>query len=532
MAETSVIKPTQTDAETLPTKAVLRLYKPYLPSKLKYFNFKLSNVFTNVSCDTRGCGTLYNTKIARYYLLECFRSSVDDTDPNRKNCHRIYTNDEFHYTMAADPPQRKILSTSKSVNISYIIGNYLNFTFSLNKQFPRAIVTKYFHRLRQLLLQQISAVSQRLTSTSSKNRRTRTFIRFSYKSHVIYLGIFLRCNESCPLPCHYVMSNNRFRCGMHQNELNIRRSQHPIPRSYAFYKKQLKHSMNYEKENHPNNQRRSNRYGINYTVTIKGYRNANAETRDYVMNGKGIPSRLRFPYFKEYKNLTFDAKRSSKQVKRWDRLTRMTLKPDNLTCKPILTTPKSSSSNAVVIKRIHHLPRKCSDFKRNVPLEEVLKKASKRLKNARRRARRRKRKSDITLDDKSQCTRLSREDTLMSDIHILSPPPVSVEDVGIAHLDMTYVISHRDQNILNHPDFFLDRPKPKQINEDFFRPSGPNTQPTRVDELASPKRKIRKACDTNYTLHREIHEHNSKFYLPSPDIHDSESSATSHTMQP
>lgn len=65
-------------------------------------------------------------------------------------------------------------------------------------------------------------IKNRLLSDSSKNRQTKTYIRFSAGSHMIYLGFYLPCgtnyqndHEYCDQPAAFVLSQNRWKCHEH-----------------------------------------------------------------------------------------------------------------------------------------------------------------------------------------------------------------------------------------------------------------------------------------------------------------------------
>lgn len=110
-----------------------------------------------------------------------------------------------------------------STYINYLIGTYLTFTFAINCQFSFDIVKKYFKRLCQLLLDKFMSIKNRLSSTSSKNRQTKTFIWFSSRSHVIYLGFYFPCGNNnyygnidyCFQPTAFIMSQNCWKCNAH-----------------------------------------------------------------------------------------------------------------------------------------------------------------------------------------------------------------------------------------------------------------------------------------------------------------------------
>ncbi|CAB4439325.1 unnamed protein product [Rhizophagus irregularis] len=137
------------------SKAIVHLYR-HCNTYAYSFNTKRLNPY-EVS-DTYGSGTLYNTKKARYFLIELDKDA--DLLLIRKNFFTIYTND---IDMTNDH-QRIFNSTSKKLNLNYLIGTYLTFTFTINRQFSPDVVKKYFKRLRQLLLEKMLAIKNRLSS--------------------------------------------------------------------------------------------------------------------------------------------------------------------------------------------------------------------------------------------------------------------------------------------------------------------------------------------------------------------------------
>ncbi|PKK63043.1 hypothetical protein RhiirC2_789468 [Rhizophagus irregularis] len=95
------------------------------------------------------------------------------------------------------------------MNTKYRISKYLTSVFcglpiDLNAR------NKYFCRIRQLLLDKLVAIENRLKK-QEKNRQTTTYIKFSYGKRTWYLGFYIPCSF-CSNVCAYVMSNNRKVC--------------------------------------------------------------------------------------------------------------------------------------------------------------------------------------------------------------------------------------------------------------------------------------------------------------------------------
>jgi hypothetical protein len=104
---------------------------------------------------------------------------------------------------------------------------------------PGNIRSRYFVRLSQLLCDKYDSICQRLDKDSLSNRHTKTYIRFSFRRQVVYLGFFLPCSTSttpCVYPAPNVYSNNRKGCPLHKHSLFAR----PVHNcSTAFWLKKL-----------------------------------------------------------------------------------------------------------------------------------------------------------------------------------------------------------------------------------------------------------------------------------------------------
>ncbi|GES79256.1 hypothetical protein GLOIN_2v1779171 [Rhizophagus clarus] len=267
MATSSQTPNDNTNNEPVKGSALIRLYKP---AKIFPISFFLRHVRPYLSCDTRGAGTLFNTKKARYYFLSL--AHLKETGI-RTNNFMVVTND----TDLPGDHQRTFSSTSKSPTSISLSGISSHTFLTLIVNFPA-------------------------TSDNSNNRRTKTYIRFVYRVHVIYLGFYLSCNENCNLPAASVMSNKRWRCGEHYNEINAcHKSDLHVPR-------------------------------ISYDVVIKSFKKIPVRYRH------NVPDFKKWKYFKEYKSLKFDILRSPQQIQRFNRLSALILKQnaDTRIKKPFL----------------------------------------------------------------------------------------------------------------------------------------------------------------------------------------------------
>lgn len=152
-----------------------------------------------------GCNRLYNRKGFTFYYLLNINNNV------------IHTNNSKFYHTAHE---RKINSTSSRPNEKYKISRMLSDIFYHQQILPSRIRRKYFGRIRTLLIKQLQAIRSRESQLGEKNRKTKTFFRFSYKMKQMYIGIYRGCH--CRLPATFVMSKNRFRCPYIFTKFHIR----------------------------------------------------------------------------------------------------------------------------------------------------------------------------------------------------------------------------------------------------------------------------------------------------------------------
>ncbi|EXX65974.1 uncharacterized protein OCT59_018272 [Rhizophagus irregularis] len=119
----------------------------------------------------------------------------------------IVTNNR-HIIKKYDKPF-SINSDRPMMNTKYRISKYLTSVFC---GLPIDIETrnKYFLRIRQLLLDKLVVIENRLKK-QEKNRQTTTYIKFSHGRRTWYLGFYIPCSF-CSNVCAYVMSRNRKVC--------------------------------------------------------------------------------------------------------------------------------------------------------------------------------------------------------------------------------------------------------------------------------------------------------------------------------
>ncbi|CAB5303830.1 unnamed protein product [Rhizophagus irregularis] len=366
---------------------------PLLPSSPSFsstfaYSFSTKKINPYEVRDTRGCGTLYNTKKGRYFLIE-----LDDTryvDLRKKNFFNVCTND----IQMSDDHHRIFNSNSKKLNLHYLIGTYLTFVFTLNKQFSPAIIDRYFNHLRQLLIDKILAVKNRTTSLSDKNRQTKTFIRFSSGPHVIYLGYYFACgyignnNHHCQQPAAVVLSHYRRKCNNHLPSFTIhgnkRRRTVKLPQNPSFYV----HYRSYVPHNH-GKVVHSTRLGFSYYVITHRYNEWKGKEDFYLKNvmeptstktKKGVTtSRM---YYKEYHSFTLDANCTQQQIKRWNRLKFSIFKSNRFLGQ---VRPFLINEHSYVYKKIQHAVEGCPPRSTDAWEIKMEKSLRKRIKNWNRR---------------------------------------------------------------------------------------------------------------------------------------------------
>ncbi|CAB4376503.1 unnamed protein product [Rhizophagus irregularis] len=102
------------------------------------------------------------------------------------------------------------------MNDKYKYSKFLESLFRIQDFIPSRARRKYFDRVRTLLIQQDKAVFARKKKHVSaswrkeKNKKTKTFCRFSYGYRGFYIDVYEPCGlMNCNFPYTYVMSRNR-----------------------------------------------------------------------------------------------------------------------------------------------------------------------------------------------------------------------------------------------------------------------------------------------------------------------------------
>src|SRR5579871_1291196 len=139
-----------------------------------------------------GNNRLYNTrKYTFYYLIDTITWT-------------IHTNNILF--KAANIRPYKVKSNCAIPNDKFKISKILTDIMCKQKSIPSRIRKKYFYRIRNLVFNKLKVIRSRENQQTNKNRKTKTYIRFSYKRKQMYFGIYRPCH--CKLPAPYVMSNH------------------------------------------------------------------------------------------------------------------------------------------------------------------------------------------------------------------------------------------------------------------------------------------------------------------------------------
>ena len=166
-----------------------------------------------VECDATqanrsvGANTLYSkNKGNTYFLLDLNGLPSDNTWNIMTNNYRFYNKNPYPFISDKEVP-----------NDRFLISKFLTYFFRNQNVIPSRKRNYYFNRIRQLLIIQRKALDNRLNSKQWNDRKTKTFIKFSYKHTTFYLGFYEMC--PCKRPAAVVQSNGRIGCHMHQREI-------------------------------------------------------------------------------------------------------------------------------------------------------------------------------------------------------------------------------------------------------------------------------------------------------------------------
>ena len=135
-----------------------------------------------------GANTLYSpNKGNSYFLIDIDKIDKDKPWIIHTNNYRFNNIDEYSFISEKEYP-----------NDRFLISKFLTYFFKNQRVIPSKKRNYYFDRVRQLLITQRKSIINRLKSKKSTNRKTKTFIKFSYKHTTFYFGFYEKCH--CNLP--------------------------------------------------------------------------------------------------------------------------------------------------------------------------------------------------------------------------------------------------------------------------------------------------------------------------------------------
>jgi hypothetical protein len=155
-----------------------------------------------------GANTLYSkNKGNTFFLLNLNGLPSDNTWSILTNNYRFYNKNPYPF-----------ISDKELPNDRFLISKFLTYFFRSQNVIPSGKRNYYYNRIRQLFIIQRKALDNRLNSKQWNDRKTKTFIKFSYKHTTFYLGFYEMCRCDNKFPAAVVQSNGRIGCHMHQRE--------------------------------------------------------------------------------------------------------------------------------------------------------------------------------------------------------------------------------------------------------------------------------------------------------------------------
>ncbi|CAB4431724.1 unnamed protein product [Rhizophagus irregularis] len=141
-----------------------------------------------------GANVLYNTHKGTSYALLNFNSLRKDNTQLQ-----VFTNNKRIIERYKSPYEFN--SDRKNANVKFRISKYLT-AVMLALPISKGTRTKYFNRIRFLLLEKYQSICNQLASDSLRNNETTTYIRFSVRQTTWYFGFQVPCNtlvERCQI---------------------------------------------------------------------------------------------------------------------------------------------------------------------------------------------------------------------------------------------------------------------------------------------------------------------------------------------
>ncbi|PKY58490.1 hypothetical protein RhiirA4_429748 [Rhizophagus irregularis] len=166
-----------------------------------------------------GANMLYNIHKGTSYALLDFNSLRKDNTQLQ-----VFTNNKRIIERYKSPYE--ITSDRKNANVKFHIFKYLT-VIMLVLLLSKGTRTKYFNRIRFLLLKKYQSIINQLSSDSPKNNETTTYIRFSVRQTTWYFRFQVPCNI-CSQLCAIVLSKDRRVCWKHKKEVIQRPPKIPL----------------------------------------------------------------------------------------------------------------------------------------------------------------------------------------------------------------------------------------------------------------------------------------------------------------
>ncbi|CAB4423255.1 unnamed protein product [Rhizophagus irregularis] len=195
-----------------------------------------------------GTNVLFNTHKGTSYALLDFNSLRKDNTQLQ-----VFTNNKRIIERYKSPYE--ITSDRKNANVKFRISKFLT-AVMLALPISKGMRTKYFNRIRFLLLEKYQSICNRLSSDSPRNNETTTYIRFSVRQSTWYFGFHVPCNM-CSQVCAIVLSKDRRICWRHKKE--VIQKPPKVPLDKAVFK---------EKAHEFTKQVYSARSGVSYTKQL------------------------------------------------------------------------------------------------------------------------------------------------------------------------------------------------------------------------------------------------------------------------
>ncbi|CAB4429617.1 unnamed protein product [Rhizophagus irregularis] len=227
-----------------------------------------------------GANVLYSThKGTLYTLLDFYSLRKDNTQL------QVFTNNSRITERYKSPYE--INSDRKNANVKFCISKYLT-AVMLALPISKGTRTKYFNKIRFLLLEKYQSICNRLLSESPRNNKTTTYIRFSVKQSTWYFGFHLLYNV-CSQVCAIILSKDRRICWSHKKEVIQKPPKVPLEKAifkektHKFMKEifSARSGVSYTKQlafdgrkayEHPNSKCKT---PVNYRIIYRDYQETN-----------------------------------------------------------------------------------------------------------------------------------------------------------------------------------------------------------------------------------------------------------------